>query len=133
MDIMMLSKAAQATEKVNDVVDKGADAAKKSSLADILLIARVGVLTGFVVLVVLMLIITLISKIFSEKKPKKAEPAPVPAEQKPAAADERVDTYTGVKLIGVSDKDAALIMAIVADGLDKPLDNLRFISIKEVK
>ena len=30
-------------------------------------------------------------------------------------------------------RDAAMIMAIVADSLGKPLNELRFISIKEVK
>lgn len=106
-------------------------AAEKSSLGEILLIALVGFVTVFVVLVVLMFIISLISKVFSENKPEKSVPeiAPAPA----ADENERVDSYTGVKLINVSDKDAALIMAIVADGLDMPLDNLRFISIKEVQ
>lgn len=104
------------------------------SIADVLLIALVGFITVFVVLVVLMGIITLISTMFGDSKkkaPKKAEPMP---ESAPAPkAEETVDTYTGVKLIGVTDKEAALLMAIVADDLKKPLDNLRFISIKEVK
>ena len=101
------------------------------SMADVLLIALVGFLTVFVVLVVLMGIITLISTLFSERKkaPAPAASAPAPA----PAADEKVDTYTGVKLINVTDREAAMIMAIVADELDKPLDNLRFVSIKEVK
>ena len=38
-----------------------------------------------------------------------------------------------VKLYDVSDRDAAMIMAIVADKLGKPLNELRFKSIKEVK
>lgn len=38
-----------------------------------------------------------------------------------------------VKLYDVSDKEAAMIMAIVADKMQKPLNELRFISIKEVK
>ena len=38
-----------------------------------------------------------------------------------------------VKLFDVPDKEAAMIMAIVADNLQKPLNELRFISIKEVK
>ena len=104
------------------------------SIADVLLIALVGFITVFVVLVVLMGIITLISSMFGDSKkkaPKKAEPMP---ESAPApVTEETVDTYTGVKLIGVTDKEAALLMAIVADDLKKPLDNLRFISIKEVK
>ncbi len=38
-----------------------------------------------------------------------------------------------VKIYNVSDKEAAMIMAIVADKMQKPLNELHFISIKEVK
>ena len=38
-----------------------------------------------------------------------------------------------VKLYDVDDKDAAMLMAIVADKMGKPLNELRFKSIKEVK
>lgn len=102
------------------------------SIMDILLISLIGFVTVFIVLIVLMGIIVLISKVFGEKK--KAEPAPAPAAAPEASADAPVvDSYTGVKLYGVDDKTAALLMAIVADKLEKPLDNLRFISIREVK
>ena len=37
-----------------------------------------------------------------------------------------------LKLYNVEPKTAAMIMAIVANKLDKPLNELRFISIKEV-
>jgi len=100
------------------------------SIPDVLLISLVGFFTVFVVLIVLMSIIVLISKMFSDnKKVKQVEKAPVVTED----SNSRVDSYTGVKLVGVTDREAALLMAIVAHNLDKPLDNLRFISIKEVK
>jgi Na+-transporting methylmalonyl-CoA/oxaloacetate decarboxylase gamma subunit len=38
-----------------------------------------------------------------------------------------------IKLYDVSDKEAAMIMAIVASQMGKPLNELRFKSIKEVK
>ena len=38
-----------------------------------------------------------------------------------------------VKIHDVEPKTAAMIMAIVANKMDKPLNELRFISIKEVK
>ena len=38
-----------------------------------------------------------------------------------------------IKLYNVSDKEAAMIMAIVASQMGKPLNELRFKSIKEVK
>lgn len=102
------------------------------NMGDTLLVSLIGFVTVFVVLIVLMFLIQMLSKIVGEKQSKK-QAAPVPAAAPAPASDEAVDTYTGVKLVGVSDKDAALIMAIVANDLDKPLDNLRFISIKEVK
>lgn len=102
------------------------------SIPDILLISLIGFLTVFIVLIVLMGIIMLISKVFAEKKEVKPS-APATVETAPEKEDVKVDAYTGVKLYGVSDKDAAILMAIVADKLGKPLDNLRFISIREVK
>ena len=99
------------------------------SMSDTLLVSLIGFITVFAVLIVLMFIIQAISKLAAEKKAEVSAPAAAPA----VAEEPETDTYTGVKLIGVEDKDAALIMAIVANNLDKPLENLRFISIKEVK
>ena len=47
-------------------------------------------------------------------------------EKAPGAAGE-------LKLYDTDPKDAAMIMAIVADSLGKPLNELRFLSIKEIK
>ena len=54
-----------------------------------------------------------------------AEPA-VPVREAPGAAGQ-------LKLHDVEPKTAAMLMAIVADKMGKPLNELRFISIKEVK
>ena len=51
--------------------------------------------------------------------------APVSQEPAPGAAGE-------LKLHNVEPKIAAMLMAIVADKMGKPLNELRFISIKEV-
>ena len=56
---------------------------------------------------------------------KPAAPAPE-APAAPGSAGE-------LKLYDTDPKDAAMIMAIVADTLGKPINELRFISIKEVK
>ena len=56
--------------------------------------------------------------------------APVAA---PAAPAEAPGTAGQLKLHDVPPKTAAMIMAIVADKMGKPLNELRFISIKEVK
>ena len=42
-------------------------------------------------------------------------------------------TAGDIKLYDTDLRDAAMIMAIVADELKKPLNELRFISIREVK
>ena len=55
-----------------------------------------------------------------------AEPAAVPVQEAPGAAGQ-------LKLHDVEPKTAAMLMAIVADKMGKPLNELRFISIKEVK
>lgn len=67
-------------------------------------------------------------------KVKAQEPviaAPVPANkpEKPAAPG----SAGQIKLHNVSPKTAAMLMAIVADKMGKPLNELRFISIKEVE
>lgn len=65
-------------------------------------------------------------------------PAPAPAAPSPVATTVRPNTVAPgsageIKLYTVPDKTAAIVMAIVADSLHKPLNELRFISIKEVK
>jgi len=53
----------------------------------------------------------------------------VPAVKKPLAPGSAGE----VKLYDTDPRDAAMIMAIVADKMKKPLNELRFVSIKEVK
>ena len=97
--------------------------------------ALLGYLVVFFGLVLLMLVVTVMGKIFIANS-KKAEAAPVAA---PAAAPVEVKkpeargTAGELKLYDTDPRDAAMIMAIVADTLGKPLNQLRFISIKEVK
>ena len=93
--------------------------------------AAVAALLGYAVvflgIVALMLVILLTGRVMH--RPKKAAPAPAepaPAPEAPGAAGE-------LKLYGTDPRDAAMVMAIVADTLGKPLNELRFISIREVK
>ena len=58
-------------------------------------------------------------------------PAPAPAEASEKPADP--GSAGQIKLHGVTPKTAAMLMAIVADKMGKPLNELRFISIKEVE
>ena len=98
--------------------------------------ALLGYAVVFLGLVLLMLVVTIIGKIFIAKDAKAKAAAPVatapaaaPAIAKPTAPG----TAGELKLHDVEPKTAAMLMAIVADKMGKPLNELRFISIKEVK
>ena len=105
------------------------------SLSTATITGLLGYVVVFVGLIRLMLVIMLMSKMFIAKaNAAKAEPAAV--EAAPAAAPAKPEapgTAGELKLYDTDPKDAAMIMAIVADTLGKPLNQLRFISIKEVK
>ena len=100
--------------------------------------AAVTALLGYIVvffgLVLLMLVVKLMSRAFVAKTQAEAAvpaaPAAAPVEVKKPEAK---GTAGELKLYDTDPKDAAMIMAIVADTLGKPLNQLRFISIKEVK
>ncbi len=98
--------------------------------------ALLGYAVVFLGLVLLQLVVMAIGKIFIAKDAKAKAAAPVAAA--PAAAPEIAKptapgTAGELKLHDVEPKTAAMLMAIVADKMGKPLNELRFISIKEVK
>ena len=104
------------------------------------IVALMGYLVVFFGIVLLMCVIIGMGKIFVAKANKAkaaAQPAPAPAAQPvPAAAPapaEAPGTAGQLKLHDVPPKTAAMLMAIVANQMGKPLNELRFISIKEVK
>jgi Na+-transporting methylmalonyl-CoA/oxaloacetate decarboxylase gamma subunit len=96
-------------------------------------VALLGYLVVFMGLVMLMVVIMIMGKIMTAKA-RKAQPvtavAPV---SEPAPKAVAPGTAGELKLYDTDPRDAAMIMAIVADTLGKPLNELRFISIKEVK
>ena len=98
------------------------------------LIAVLGYLVVFLGLVMLMVVVMVMGRIMVARA-KKAQAAAVveaaPVEAVPKA--EAPGTAGELKLYDTDPRDAAMIMAIVADTLQKPLNQLRFISIKEVK
>ena len=105
-------------------------------VADTGLLAVVGYGVVFLGLIALMVVVMLLGKAFTaaeKKAAKAAEPAPAPVEAEPAPAPVAPGTAGQLKIYDVSPKTAAMIMAIVADKMGKPLNELRFISIKEVK
>ena len=99
------------------------------------IIALLGYGVVFFGLILLMVVVTIMGKIFMAKDAKAAAaPAPAAAPAAPAAEAPKAPGSAGqLKLHDVEPKTAAMIMAIVADKMGKPLNELRFISIKEVK
>ena len=94
----------------------------------------------FLGLVMLMGIVYAMGAIFKaiNAREKPLKPAPEPkirkAAREPEPLGEPARGSAGeIKLYDVSDKEAAMIMAIVASQMGKPLNELRFKSIKEVK
>ena len=98
--------------------------------------ALLGYLVVFFGLVLLMCVIFVMGKIMHKEKPVAAPAAAAPAAAAPApavTADPAPGTAGDFKLYNTDPRDAAMVMAIVADTLGKPLNELRFISIREVK
>ena len=96
-------------------------------------LALLGYAVVFFGLILLMIVVTILGKAFTAKDAKAAA-AKVPVAEAPVAEAPVAPGVAGqLKLHDVEPKTAAMIMAIVADKLGKPLNELRFISIKEVK
>ena len=114
---------------------------------DTVLTAVLGYGVVFLGLLVLMAIVYIMGAIFKSMAARKAAQAAAARDARampkvpnaPAAAAREPQkpvapgTAGEVKRFDVPDKEAAMIMAIVADQMGKPLNELRFKSIKEVK
>ena len=88
----------------------------------------------FLGLILLMIVIKIMNVVMHAGKKKEAAPAAAAAPAAPAPAKPAAPGSAGeIKLYNVPDKEAAMIMAIVANKMNKPLNELRFKSIKEVK
>ena len=109
-------------------------------IGDNLLDAVLGYLVVFIGLSLLMTVVIIVGKIMVAKSKGKAPeqkaalPDAAPAAATPAAPKKLAPGSAGdVKIYDTDPRDAAMIMAIVANKLGKPLNELRFRSIKEVK
>ena len=128
---------AMAEEAVN-VAAEATTGRLKLDIGGNLLDAVLGYLVVFIGLSLLMCVVIIVGKIMVAKMKK---PAEIPAAQAPAVAAAPAakalpaapGTAGELKIYDTDPKDAAMIMAIVADKLQKPLNELRFVSIKEVK
>ena len=122
-------------------------------IMDAAIVAVLGYAVVFFGLILLMAVLVIMGKVFAAKDQKAAEkaalarlelsnPAPIvpaapvaaPAAAPAAGANDPAPGTAGkLKLYDTPPKTAAMIMAIVANKMGKPLNELRFISIKEVK
>ena len=95
------------------------------------LYALLGYAIVFFGLILLMLVVILIGKCFTAgaKKPQPRQEVPAAPAAEPATAP---GTAGQLKLYNVDPKTAAMLMAIVANKMGKPINELRFLSIKEV-
>ena len=104
------------------------------TIADALLYSLLGVSVVFFALVLLILIICVMNLFTQRKKAAPAAAAPVEAAPAPVAEPVYAPGTAGeLKLYDTDVRDAAMIMAIVADELGAPLNELRFKSIRELK
>ena len=126
----------------NVILSAAAEGVKDITIGDAAVTAIFGYTVVFAGLVCLMIVLYCTGAYFKSKNAKeeaakKAAAAEVKAA--PAAAEVKAELPLApgsaghVKLFDVPDKEAAMIMAIVADKMQKPLNELHFISIKEVK
>ena len=127
----------------NMLFTAAAENVKEMSIGDAAVTAVFGYGVVFAGLVCLMIVLYCTGAYFKSKdaKAKAAADAAKAAAQKAAPAQPETKAEAPlapgsaghVKLFDVPDKEAAMIMAIVADKMQKPLNELHFISIKEVK
>ena len=103
------------------------------SLIESLGYSVLGMAIVFAVLIMLIGVIKVMELFTTRNKQEEVAPAavtaPIPA---PQSAKPAPGTAGELKLYNVEERDAAMVMAIVADKLGKPLNELRFISIREV-
>lgn len=112
-------------------------AADKIGLGEAAIYAILGYAVVFFGICLLMAVVIIMGKIFIARDRKAAAAKAAAPAAAPAVAEAPKPVAPGsagqLKLHDVEPKTAAMIMAIVADKMGKPLNELRFISIKEVK
>lgn len=105
------------------------------SVLDALMIALSGIVIVFIMLALLWGVIAVISRVMGVLEKHTAHPASVSAAAPAAAASAAAPASAPapqVKLEGVSEVEAACVMAIVSHETGIPLDQLVFKSIKAV-
>lgn len=109
-------------------------AIEKIPIGTAALIVVLGMAVVFFGLILLMFVTKIAGAIINRKNTAAPAVAPAAASAAPAVPNAPAPGSAGkIALHDVPDKTAAMLMAIVADRTGKPLNQLRFISIREVK
>lgn len=109
-------------------------AMEKIPIGTAALIVVLGMAVVFFGLILLMFVTKIAGAIINRKNTAAPAVAPAAASAAPAVPNAPAPGSAGkIALHDVPDKTAAMLMAIVADRTGKPLNQLRFISIREVK
>lgn len=109
-------------------------AMEKIPIGTAALIVVLGMAVVFFGLILLMFVTKIAGAIINRKNTAAPAAAPAAASAAPAVPNAPAPGSVGkIALHDVPDKTAAMLMAIVADRTGKPLNQLRFISIREVK
>lgn len=106
------------------------------SIGDAAIAAILGYIVVFFGIILLQAAVVAMGKFFVARDRKAAAQAPTVAAPVPAVTSAKrlaPGSAGELKIYDVEPKTAAMIMALTADKLGKPLNELRFISIKEVK
>ena len=103
------------------------------SVGDAAMTALLGYAVVFIGIIMLMILVMFVGDLMFKSSKRKAAKAPAAAPAAPAAPAAAPGTAGELKLYDTDPRDAAMVMAIVADKLGKPLNELRFKSIREVK
>ena len=128
-----------AAEEITEAATEAATESSELSIGDAAVTAVFGYAVVFTGLVMLMILLYCTGAYFKAKSKKEAAKNAAPSASAAPAAAPAVEKKVApgsaghVKLYDVPDKEAAMIMAIVADKMKKPINELHFISIKEVK
>lgn len=109
-------------------------AMEKIPIGTAALIVVLGMAVVFFGLILLMFVTKIAGAIINRKNTAAPAAAPAAASAAPAVPNAPAPGSAGkIALHDVPDKTAAMLMAIVADRTGKPLNQLRFISIREIK
>ncbi len=109
----------------------------RMAIPDAFVTAVLGYATVFAGIILLILVVVIIGKVMTSGQ-KKVEAVKPSLMKEPVSDDSDIvqkapGSAGELKLYDTDPRTAAMIMAIVADNLGKPLNELRFRSIREVK